>query len=60
MAGALSADDQLLGEKMHYYCSSSEDEGETEEAQDRDNASSLPAVAPEPSLSGTSTNVSNG
>ena len=25
---ALSLDDKLLGEKTHYYCSSSEDEGE--------------------------------
>ena len=24
-------DDKLLGEKLHYYCSSSEDEGEEEE-----------------------------
>lgn len=29
MAGSLSLDDQLLGEKMHYYCSSSDEEYES-------------------------------
>ena len=28
-------DDKLLGEKLHYYCSSSEDEGEEKESEER-------------------------
>ena len=36
-------DDKLLGEKLHYYCSSSEDEGEEEPA---------PAPAPTPGPGG--------
>ena len=28
---SLSLDDKLLGEKVHYYCSSDEDEGEEED-----------------------------
>ena len=30
---SLGLDDKLLGEKTHYYCSSSEDEGEEEVSQ---------------------------
>ena len=35
-------DDKLLGEKLHYYCSSSEDEGEDKEAT---GCSTAPPVA---------------
>lgn len=65
MAGALSADDRLLGEKMDYYCSSSEDEGErendgvgdTEEGPKKSNAAAAPSLQPH-ALSGSSRNVS--
>lgn len=59
---ALSLDDRILGEKTHYYCSSSEDEdddrGETKgTAQDKPPGSVL-----EPALnqySGSCTNVND-
>lgn len=60
---ALSLDDKLLGEKTHYYCSSSEDEaddndqsGDDEKPADSKQASFIP----EPELKeygGTCTNV---
>ena len=37
-------DDKLLGEKLHYYCSSSEDEGEDKESTARE---SVPPVTSE-------------
>ena len=37
-------DDKLLGEKIHYYCSSSEDEGE----DDKDSEAGAPAPEPPP------------
>lgn len=40
MAGSLSADDKLLGEKMDYYCSSSEDEQEPVDVKTKENESS--------------------
>lgn len=64
---ALSLEDKLLGEKTHYYCSSSEDEGEDEDGDhsgDEGGASSAtkqPTFIPEPELAeykGYSTNVS--
>ena len=57
MAGALSVDDQLLGEKMHYYCSSSEDEAEGDEPADKV-GEELTNVVQEPTLTGSSRNVS--
>ncbi|XP_067933926.1 phosducin-like protein [Watersipora subatra] len=57
MAGTLSTDDVLLGEKMHYYCSSSEDEYEdAEEGDFVDESVSVP-VPPQHSISGTSRNT---
>jgi len=70
---ALSLDDKLLGEKTHYYCSSSEDEGEEgsegdEGSEDEDGgkrgaaSEKAPPSLPEPQLkeySGRSTNVSH-
>ena len=43
-------DDKLLGEKLHYYCSSSEDEGgsDTEEGGQSSRAGPAPAPAPGP------------
>ena len=43
-------DDKLLGEKLHYYCSSSEDEGgsDTEEGGQSSRAGPAPAPAPAP------------
>ena len=38
-------DDKLLGEKLHYYCSSSEDEGDDNESPACDSAP--PSVAPD-------------
>jgi len=52
MAGSLSVDDKLMGEKMHYYCSSSEDE--SEEGKEITNAKSSQAAG----QPGLSTNVS--
>jgi len=44
-------DDKLLGEKLHYYCSSSEDEGEDKESTARE------SVPPVPSEAGASINT---
>lgn len=63
MAGALSLDDQLLGEKMDYYCSSSEDEYQScDEGEERARVAEKPVtVQPTPpeltEYSGKSTNV---
>jgi len=66
---ALSLDDRILGEKTHYYCSSSEDEdddegseakGEVKESA-KGKGEKLPTFIPEPDVnqySGTCTNVS--
>ncbi|XP_064605623.1 phosducin-like protein [Liolophura sinensis] len=60
---ALSLDDKLLGEKTHYYCSSSEDEADDNDqsGDDEKPADSRQAVfIPEPELKeygGTSTNT---
>ncbi len=59
---ALSLDDKLLGEKTHYYCSSSEDEGgsDTEEGAAK-SESKGPVFVPEEALKdydGSCTNVS--
>lgn len=63
MAGALSQDDQLLGEKMNNYCSSSEDEYEScEEGEERGRVAEKPITLEKPDINeynGTSTNVSN-
>lgn len=42
---SLSLDDKLLGEKTHYYCSSSEDEGSNDEDNDKlgDEAAGVPS-----------------
>ena len=56
-------DDKLLGEKVHYYCSSSEDEGEEDDERSGDEAQHQPANTAEVSspeindYSGHSTNV---
>ena len=60
---AVSLDDKLLGEKAHYYCSSSEDEDDRDEEEEGEEPKQSKAEAPEaepPSLgpySGTCTNV---
>ena len=63
---ALSPDDKLLGEKVHYYCSSSEDEDDSEEHSgseaEGETSASTPTFIPEPELQdypGHSTNVSH-
>ena len=63
MAGALSLDDQLLGEKMNYYCSSSEDEYQScDEGEERDRVADKSVTVQSPpdltEYSGTATNVS--
>ena len=60
---ALSLDDKLLGEKTHYYCSSSEDEGDGSENEESATKSQPkePTFIPEEALkeySGSCTNVS--
>jgi len=57
---ALSADDRLLGEKTHYYCSSSEDEGEDDKEEGRSDDtrvrsgnSSRPQFIPDAEVQGT-------
>ena len=69
---ALSLDDKLLGEKTHYYCSSSEGEDGSEDEGGSDGEdggekgaarNDGPASIPEPQLkkyTGRSTNVSQG
>ena len=61
---ALSLDDKLLGEKTHYYCSSSEDEDEKdsdgESVGERTKGAKEPTFIPEPKLQeygGTCTNT---
>ena len=63
---ALDLEDRLLGEKVHYYCSSSEDEGEADEDADDvapDAAKHAPADAAEVELreaqEGRAINVGN-
>ena len=63
---ALSLDDKLLGEKTHYYCSSSEDEGDDEQDSGEESkgsaASKAPTFIPEPQIDeykGYSTNVNS-
>ena len=70
---ALSLDDKLLGEKTHYYCSSSEGEdGSEEEGEEGSDGEDMgkrgaateiaPTSLPEPQMkeySGRSTNVSH-
>ena len=63
---ALSPDDRLLGEKTHYYCSSSEDEGEEEDetkyGDEKGKEEAKPSDIPAPELTdykGYSTNVSS-
>ena len=64
---ALSLDDKLLGEKVHYYCSSSEDEADDNDSNGDDekaggSKSKGPVFIPEPDInkySGTCTNVWN-
>lgn len=64
---ALSLDDRILGEKTHYYCSSSEDEDDDENSEHKGKSKEstkgekLPTFIPEPDVnqySGRSTNVS--
>ena len=61
---ALSADDKLLGEKVHNYCSSSEDEGEDDHDEGESGAGAQAQQAtfiPEPQIEdykGYSVNVS--
>lgn len=60
MAGSLSQDDQLLGEKMHYYCSSSEDEYASCEEGEEDACAGPHSAAPDqPQMSGSSGNSIN-
>lgn len=52
---ALSLDDKLLGEKTHYYCSSSEDEGDDgndsgDEGRSKNAEPKQPTFIPEPEL----------
>ncbi|ELU15987.1 hypothetical protein CAPTEDRAFT_171124 [Capitella teleta] len=59
---ALSLDDRLLGEKVHNYCSSSEDEGGEDDSGDERGASApkAPTFIPEPEINnypGYSTNT---
>ena len=57
---ALSLDDKLLGEKTHYYCSSSEDEGEDNDQDEPKTQSKEPTFIPEEALKeydGCCTNV---
>ena len=39
-------DDKLLGEKLHYYCSSSEDEGGSDDEGQGPRSQAAPAPAP--------------
>ena len=62
---SLGLDDKLLGEKVHNYCSSSEDEGEEDsdlgDEDEQKPVSKPPTFIPEPQLnnySGHCTNVS--
>ena len=41
-------DDKLLGEKLHYYCSSSEDEGGSDDEGQGPRSQAAPAPAPAP------------
>ena len=59
---ALSLDDRILGEKTHYYCSSSEDEDEERCSGDEGHSkvNKNPTFIPEPNakdFSGRCTNV---
>jgi uncharacterized membrane protein YkoI len=62
---AVSLDNKLLGEKAHYYCSSSEDEDERDDDDKDAGEKETTQKAPEPSIespklekySGTCTNV---
>lgn len=47
-------DDKLLGEKLHYYCSSSEDEDDTGDQREQTSQSS---AVPQPTLDGSSGNT---
>ncbi|KAF0293867.1 Phosducin-like protein [Amphibalanus amphitrite] len=59
VAGMATLDDKLLGEKLHYYCSSSEDEaGAADSDHDpaEDGADGAPAPPPPHAWSGAAAN----